>query len=404
MFKLIFSGFCLIASLSLIAQNAQQWRGSNRDGKYNEAGLLKSWPADGPKLLWHFDSLGLGHSSPAIFNDKIYITGTQGEQGAVFTFDLSGKLLWKKEYGKEWFESFEGVRSSPMINEGKLYILSSYGLVTCMNADNGDILWSADLTQLYDARNIKWGFTENLLIDGNMLFCCPGGKDVNVVALDKNTGSLIWKCAGNGEKSAYCSPMIIPVNDKKILVHMTESTVLGIDSKDGKLLWTHNHPNKWSVQANTPIYNEGSVYVFSGYGKGGELLKLSDDGSQITETWHDDSLDSKMGGAILLDGKIYGSGDANKRWFCVDWKTGKVLYSSKMLKVGNVIYADGLLYCYADDGTVGLVEPKEKDFNLISSFKVPYGEKQHWAHLVIDNKKLFVRHGNSFMVYSIAAE
>lgn len=404
MFKLLFSGICIIASLSLIAQNAQQWRGSNRDGKYNETGLLKTWSADGLKLLWHFDSLGLGHSSPAIYNDKIYITGTQGEQGTIFTFDLNGKLLWKKDYGKEWFESFEGVRSSPMINEGKIYILSSYGLVTCMNADNGELIWSLDLIQKYNARNIKWGFTENLLIDENTLFCCPGGDEYNVIALDKNTGNLIWKCAGKGEKSAYCSPLIINRNNRKILVTQTESSILGIDISDGKLLWTHEHLNKWSVQANTPIYNNGSVYCFSGYGKGGVLLNISDDGNSITETWRNDSLDSKMGGAILLDEKIYGSGDYNKKWFCVDWKTGKVLYSSKMLKVGNVIYADGLLYCYADDGTVGLVESKENEFNLISSFKVPFGEKQHWAHLVIDNKKLFVRHGNSLMLYSIASE
>ena len=404
MFKYLLPAICIIISLNINAQNALQWRSSNRDGIYNETGLLKKWSAEGPKLLWHFDSLGFGHSSPAIFNDKIYISGTQGEQGTVFTFDLNGKLLWTKEYGKEWFESFEGTRSSPMINEGKLYILSSYGMLVCMDSEKGDIVWSVDLMQKYNAPNIKWGFTENLLIDGNMLFCCPGGEEYNVIALDKNTGNLIWKCAGKGEKSAYCSPAIFTLNNKKILVHQTESSVLGIDAGDGKLLWTHEHPNKWSVQANTPIYNDGSLYVFSGYGKGGELLKISDDGNNITEVWHDDSLDSKMGGAILLNEKIYGSGDANKKWYCIDWKTGKTLYASKMLKVGNVIFADGLLYCYADDGTVGLVEPKENDFNLISSFKVPFGEKQHWAHLVIDNNKLLVRHGNSLMVYSIASE
>lgn len=404
MYKQLLSVVCVFCSLSLFSQNALQWRGSNRDGIYKESNLLKNWSADVPKLLWHFDSLGFGHSSPAIFNDKIYISGTKGEQGVIFTFDLNGNLLWTTEYGKEWFESFEGARSSPMINDGRLYILSSYGMLVCMDSENGELIWSLDLIQKYNARNIKWGFTENLLIDGNMLFCCPGGEEYNVIALDKKTGNLIWKCAGNGEKSAYCSPMIVDRNNRKILVTQTESSILGIDVSDGKLLWHHQHPNKWSVQPNTPIYNDGSVYCFSGYGKGGVLLNISEDGNSITEAWRDDSLDSKMGGSILLDGKIYGSGDVNKKWYCIDWKTGKVQYSSKMLKVGNVIFANGLLYCYADDGTVGLVEPKENDFNLISSFKVPFGEKQHWAHLVINNQKMYVRHGNSLMVYWIGEE
>ena len=115
-------------------------------------------------------------------------------------------------------------------------------------------------------------------------------------------------------------------------------------------------------------------------------------------------LDSKMGGAVLVDGRIYGSGDKNKEWFCLDWNTGEVLYSASPIKVGNIIYADGLLYCYGTGGKVGIVDPKSNDFNMISSFEVPYGEEYHWAHLVIYDKKLYVRHGTSLMVYNIAAE
>ncbi len=134
------------------------------------------------------------------------------------------------------------------------------------------------------------------------------------------------------------------------------------------------------------------------------MLQLSEDGTSVTELWRDESLDDKMGGMILLDGRIYGSGDANKKWFCIDWETGEELYSSKMLKVGNIIFADGLLYCYGTGGKVGIVDPTTNDYNLISSFNVPYGEKYHWAHLVIHNKRLYVRHGTSLMVYDIAEE
>jgi len=141
----------------------------------------------------------------------------------------------------------------------------------------------------------------------------------------------------------------------------------------------------------------------SGYGKGGVMLKLSENGKEITEMWRNGSLDNRMGGVVEIDGKIYGGGDSRK-WVCLDWETGNEDYTSKMLSKGTIISAEGLLYCYDESGRVALVEPEETDFNLISVFKVPLGKDQHWAHLVIHEKRLYVRHGTSLMVYDIAAE
>lgn len=395
-------GYC---QLQLTAQEIAQWRGENRDGIYNETGLLKQWPVDGPKLLWHYDELGPGHASAAVTTNIIYTAGTTSEGiGFVVALNHSGKKIWQTEIGEEWMDNFDGTRSTPLVYKGKLYIMSSYGKLYCMNADDGNVIWNVDLFTDYDGRNIKWGVTENLLIDGNTLFVTPGGIKANILALNKDTGKLIWESAGKEELSAYCSPDIIEFNDLKIYVTQTASSILGLNASTGELLWTYPHPNKWSVQANTPIYKDGKLYCFSGYGKGGVMLQLSDNGNAVTKIWENTSLDSKMGGAVLLDGSIYGSGDANKKWFCVDWETGEDLYSSTMLKVGNIIYADGLLYCYGDGGNIGIVDPLTNDFNLISSFEVPYGEKYHWAHLVINDKKLYVRHGTSLMVYDIAAE
>lgn len=391
--------------LQLTAQEIAQWRGENRDGIYNETGLLKQWPVDGPKLLWHYDELGPGHGSAAVTNDFVYTTGTTLEGiGFVVALNHNGKKVWQTEIGKEWMENFDGTRSTPLIYDSKVYILSSFGKLFCMDADDGSVNWKTDLFKDYDGRNIKWGVTENLLINGNTLFVTPGGIKSNILALNKDTGSLIWKSKAKEELSAYCSPDIIELENIDIFVTQTDSSIIGLNASNGELLWSYPHPNRWSVQANTPIYHNGKLYCFSGYGKGGVMLQLSDDGKSITKLWDNQSLDSKMGGAVLIDGRIYGSGDKNKEWFCLDWETGETLYSSKMLKIGNIIYADGLLYCYGDGGNVGIVDPITNDFNLISSFEVPYGEKYHWAHLVINDKKLYVRHGKSLMVYDIAAE
>jgi len=383
------------------AQNKAQWRGENRDGIYHETGLLKEWPAGGPELLWFYDNLEAGHGSAAVYNSVVYVAGTEDGNGYVLALDKLGNQLWKKVYGKEWVENFDGVRTTPAIIDGKIYIMSGYGLVVCMDSKSGKIIWTVDFMNDYDGRNIQWGVTENLLIYDNKVICTPGGVDANIIALNKDSGALIWKCAGKGEKSAYCSPQLINHNNNKIVVTHTASSILGIDAQTGKLLWSYKHPNKYSVQPNTPIYHEGQLYCFSGYGKGGVMLKLSNDGKSVSELWSNENLDSRMGGAVLLDGKLYGSGD-NRKWVCLDWNTGDELYSYTEIKKGNIIAAEGLLYWYSESGKIALVKPEADKFNIVSSFDVEYGTKQHWAHLVINDKKLYVRHGDYLMVYSIA--
>lgn len=388
-------------NLTTFAQDNAQWRGPNRDGIYNETGLLKTWPENGPALLWHFDELGDGHSSAAVTKDRIYTAGMINGIGYIFSLSLDGKLLWKVPYGEEWTESWPGVRSTPLIHDGKIYFMSGFGKLICMKADKGEKIWNIDIMKDFHGRNIKWGVTENLLIDGNMLFCTVGGVDTNIVALDRNTGKLIWISKGNGEASAYCSPMLITLPTRKILVTQTESSILGIDAANGKLLWRHDQPNKYSVHANTPLYHDGYLYCVSGYGKGGVMLKIAADGSAKQEIWRNVSLDNRMGGVVLVNGNIYGSDDANKAWWCIEWKTGKEIYSEKITNKGTIIYADGMLYCYGDSGEIVLAEPSKDGFKKISSFKVPYGANQHWAHLVIVNGRLYVRHGSSLMVYDI---
>ncbi|MDM8160858.1 PQQ-binding-like beta-propeller repeat protein [Labilibaculum sp. K2S] len=393
----------LIAVTTSFAQENAQWRGVNRDGIYQETGLLQEWPVDGPELLWHIEGLGEGHASAAVTKDFIYIGGTELENGFVIALDHSGKELWKQVYGKEWMDSYNGVRTSPMVYDGVVYVMSGLGKIVAMSASDGTILWSKNILTDFGSENTRWGITENLVADGNKLYCTPGGSEVSMVALDRKSGKLIWKAKGNGEKSAYCSPALIKLANRNLLVTHTSSSIIGVDAETGTLLWSFDHPNKYSIHPNTPLYKDGYLYCFSGYGKGGVMLNLAEDGSGVKEVWRNELMDNQIGGAVLLDGKIYGSGHTNREWFCLDWKTGEVLHSAKMLSNGNVVYADGKLYCYGDSGEVALVDVSNGSYEKVSSFRVPFGEKQHWAHLVINNKRLYVRHGSSLMVYSIKA-
>ena len=334
--KLILCIFSILVVSQLNAQDFAQWRGPHRDGIYNEKGLLKQWPAGGPKLLWHFDQLGDGHASVAVTKERIYTAGTSNGSGFVIALDNDGKTVWQTAYGKEWMENWEGVRSSPTVEGGKLFIISGYGLVVCMDATKGNILWKVDLMADYGGRNITWGFTENLLIVDNKLICTPGGTDANVIALDKTTGKLIWKSKGVGEKSAYGSPAIINYGGKKIIVAQTESHILGIDAEGGKLLWQHKFPNQWSVHPNTALFKNGQLFCSSGYGQGSVMLELSADASSVKELWSNKTFDCHLGGFVEIDGRIYGAGDASRKWICLDWKTGKELGTANFGKKGNL--------------------------------------------------------------------
>lgn len=397
--QLLFLGVLIYFNVS--SQEISQWRGENRDGIYNDKGLLKKWGENGPELLWHYDELGDGFSSAAVTKNAIYLTGLKDGKGYIYAISHEGKLLWKTEYGPEWTDAHSGTRTTPLVYGEQLYLLGGLGTVYCMAAKTGKIIWSVDLFKDYDGRQIKWAITENLLIDGNKLFCTAGGIKANVIALDKNTGKLIWKSKGSGEMSAYCSPALIKLPNRHIFVTMTDSSIVGIDAADGKFLWKHEHTNKYGIQPNTPIYINGYLYCLSGTGSGGLMLKLSEDGNKITEVWSNTSLDTKLGNVVVLNGRIYGAGDKIKKLQCIDWLTGKDLFSADMIAPANIISADGLLYCYSESGTVSLVEPKSDKFELLSSFKVPYGSNEHWAYLVINDKKLYIRHGNSLMVYEL---
>jgi outer membrane protein assembly factor BamB len=240
-----------------------------------------------------------------------------------------------------------------------------------------------------------------MVIDGDRLFCTPGGKQNNLIALNRFDGTLIWSSKGKGEKATYCTPLLVNLAERKLLVTHTEPFILGIDAANGDLLWSHPHTNTYNIHPNTPLYYDHGVFCFSGYGQGGVMLSLSEDGSRVSKKWFCETMDSRIGGAVVIDGRIYGSGDKNREWQCIDWDTGEVLYTSKEIGNGVVIAAEGLLYLYSQRGELALVRPGSSGFEILSETRVSLGSGQHWAHPVIQGGVLYVRHGNSLIAYDI---
>ena len=384
------------------SQQSSDWRGPGRDGIYHERGLLSEWPVEGPEVAWTIEGLGQGFSSPAFANGKIYVTGMIDQTGYLFILSEEGSIEKKFEYGPEFYESYPGTRSMPIIKDGLVYIASGMGRLLCLDADTGMEIWSKDAVNDFGGTNIRWGITENLLIDGNRIFFTPGGKEHNMVALDRFTGDIIMTSSGTGkgELSAYCSPLLVKIPEREILVTMMENNIVGVDANDGRLLWSHPHTNRNKIHANNPLYVDGSIFAFSAEA-GSVKLKISEDGSRVTEEWKSE-MDPLQGGVVILDGFIYGSGSRNRGWFCIDWNSGETLWNSGELAWGAVIYADGMLYIYTERGELAMVRPDREKFDIVSQTSVTIGTEQHFAHPVINNGRLYVRRGNAMIVYNIA--
>jgi len=399
--KTLFTTFLiLIAGTLSWAQETTHWRGGT-DGSYPDTGLLKEWPAEGPEILWSFEELGEGHSSPVFANDQIYISTMIGEEGFIYVLSLDGKLKWKVSYGKEFTKSYPGTRSSVVVAGDLMYMYSGLGELLCMDSHNGDVKWRKNAFEDFDGQNIEWGVNETVLIDGDVLYVTPGGKKNNLIALNRFNGDLVWTSPGLGELSAYCTPALVKLPTRNLLVTHTADHIIGVDAKDGKLLWSYPHPNTYSIHPNTPIYHDGSVFCFSGYGQGGEMLGLSADGSKMEMRWTKPELDSRMGGMVRVDGYLYGSGDKSREWRCVNWETGEETYASTAIGKGVVIYADGMLYCYSERGELALVKADPKEFKVVSKTRVELGAAQHWAHPVIHDGRLYVHHGTALIAYKI---
>ena len=404
--------YLLLIVLAVLAENicAQtQWRGPNRDGIYPEKNLLKEWPADGPKLLWSFSDLGTGQGSAVISGDKIFVTGipdTLNADGYLFAFDISGNMLWKKNYGKDWNGIFPGARSTPTVVNDLIYVVSGAGAACCLKAENGEQVWSVDFFKDLKADSVQFGFCESPLIDGDRIYLTPGGAENNVVALNRFTGKKIWSSPGYQEKATYSSPILINQNGHRLFVNLTSTSIIGLDAETGQMYWRIHQFQDNKIHANTPVYHDGKLYISSASRKdssGLVMLQLSDDGQKASIGWRNKEFINLSGGFILKDGFLYGGAYLQPKWFCIDMASGQTKYIAKELGGGAVIYADGLFYCYAEkDGEMALADGTPEQFRIISKFKVPLGMAQHWAHPVIADGKLFVRHNNALMVYDIS--
>jgi outer membrane protein assembly factor BamB len=412
----VMTSLLFLAVAGLSAQSPNGWRGPHRDGIYPETGLLKTWPTAGPTQLWETLDAGKGYSSPVIVGDKLYITGmNEDETKEIFSaYTLAGKKLYSVEYGTPWKQTYPETRTTPTIEGNRAYVISGMGEIVCLDIADGKTVWTVNGGELFQRKTGNWGTSECALVFDNKLIYTPAGDQTTMVALDAATGKTLWKSESLHDVGAYVSPILISWKGKRQIVGGTGVSVIGVNPDTGHIEWTFRNwgdpgrRNEGNIAPNSPLFKDGRVFFSQGYDAGGFMLQLNDNLTAATQLWKTSDLDTHHGHYVLIDGHIYGSNwlnNNNGNWLSVDWNTGKTGYSAAWgggKGKGSIIAADGMLYCYDERrGAVGLVKPNPAKFEVVSEFRISKGEGPHWAHPVIHNGVLYLRHGNFLGAYKI---
>jgi outer membrane protein assembly factor BamB len=407
--------FCGIIVSTLVAAKADdwpQWRGPKRDGISHETGLLKEWPKDGPKLLWQVNEIGSGYSTPSIVADRIYVMANEGSDKE-FVQALTvkdGTRLWSTPVGKvgpnDPGMNYPGARSTPTADGDLLYCLGSDGDLACVEAATGKMRWQKSFKNDFGGHHGKWAYAESPLVDGDKVVCTPGGKDATIVALDKKTGSTIWKMAApEAEEAAYASPVLAEIGGVKQYVLFLAKALVGVDAASGKTLWRYEQTAKGSpANIPTPVVDKDIVY--SGAGRtGGGLIKVkkSDGGFSVEPIAFTPKLPTAIGGAVKVGDFLYGT--TGRALVCADFATGALKWEESAIGAASILYADGRLYMHGENGQVALAEATADGYHEKGRFtpanSPDRGRSKAWAYPAVANGRLYIRDLGSLWCYDI---
>ena len=402
-------------TLAVSAADWPQWQGVNRTAISADTGLLKSWPKDGPPLAWKVKDLGGGYSTPSVTAGRIFGMSYRGDDEGVWALnEADGKELWWSRIASKGRAGYnDGPRCTPTVDGDRVYTLTRQGLLACLKINDGSILWHKDFKKEFGGRMMSgWDYSESPTIDGDKLICTPGGKDAAMLALNKLTGDIYWKCQAPVNSGAgYASIVIANVADVRQYITLMgpELGLIGVEAETGRFLWNYRKIANGTANIPTAIVKDDLVFTSTGYGTGAALLKLVPDGEGGIKAVEQYFLKGKQlqnhhGGVVMLGDYVYGGHGHNQGApFCLEWKTGRFVWGPERdpgLGSAAVLYADGHLYFRYERGEMALIEATPKGYNKKSSFRVPIAGNG-WPHPVIYHGRLYLRGADQILCYDI---
>lgn len=406
---------------ALSAEDWPQWRGPNRDGVWNETGIMELFPAGGLKISWRVP-VRQSWSSPVVAKGRVYVTDVElmrpKANERVLCFDeANGKLLWCHRYAVDYPDwafgpNADGPRATPIIRDGKLFTLGALGHLFCLDAANGEVVWRKKLAEEYAVKEFS-GITASPLIEDELLILYMCGKPAAcVVAFNKNSGKEVWRALD--DSFTYSSPLIVTAAGKKQLIVWTQEAVTSLDPATGKTWWREQLRTPGDQAISTPVFSNQRLLI------AGLMLKLDADKHAASVLWPESQAVSKRilsnTSTPLLQGDYVFSAKTSGELVCLDAATGKEIWQTNSvtsLKNGSSIHLTvngDSVSMFTDQGNLIRARLSSKGYqelgrvHLLDATNPFNGRNVVWTSPAYADRHIFARNDKELICASLVAE
>ncbi len=382
--------FAFVLCFSPARADWPQWLGPDRTGISTETGFLKTWPKNGPEVLWK-KNLGAGFSGISVADGRVFTMFAEGDDEFVVCLDEeSGDEIWRLRTGgmfEEW-QGGDGPRSQPTVNGERVYVLGAEGTLYALKAGNGETIWTVDLVGGLGGRFPRFGFSTSPLVEGDFLYLEAATRNGTFLALRRDDGKVAW--ASQSDVASYSSPIAVDLAGARQVVYFSGDALVGLSPADGSLYWRYPWKTSYDLNIATPILvPPDQVFISSGYDHGAALLRIEagSGGFSVTRVWESRRMKNHFGTSVLVGDYLYGFDNAILK--CIEARTGKEQWKHRGYGKGALMYADGHLLLMSDNGRLALAEATPDGFEEKAGAQVLDGRS--WTMPTLANGRVFVR-------------
>jgi outer membrane protein assembly factor BamB len=423
---------CVLVVGRALADDWPQWMGPHRDNVWREEGLLETFPAEGPRVVWRVPIAG-GYAGPAVAAGRVFVTdyvteadvkianferkSSTGSERVLCLDEATGRILWKHAYPVTYTIAYPaGPRCTPMVDGDRVYTLGAEGNLICFEAATGKILWERDLKKDYATKAALWGWASHPLIDGDRLICIAGTDTAHAVALDTRSGREVWR-AGKAPEQGYVPPSIIEAAGVRQLVLVKPDGVYAVEPETGKLLWETPYGADNGSIIMTPV-RVGEYLYIGGYQNKNLLLKLKGDAPGVEVVWRNkpkQGISAVNVQPFVADGLVYGfheNGELRAMRLPdgdFAWRGGGPLGGRPQGSGTAFITRHGdRFFLFAETGDLVIAKLTPTGYeelsraNLIEPTNVAFGRPVVWCAPAYANRSMIVRNDAEIIRVSLA--